>query len=243
MGQTTGDRGQRPGALAGIPAGGVQDSQPGAGRFQHTEHKRGRDSSVQEHLTVLSRPAQDGRCVREGADRRPRLWRPGLVRRPAVRAAPPVSAGRASRGPPRQAGDGRTGLGPGAQQPLRNRRPRHGAVCPDAHACRVDVQVMVPGPGRRPVLRTSAPVRRTVTSVPSSGPLPLSSDRVRHDKQGSPCPRSQKTTPTSNSARSYSPLIAAWTNWTCWTCVSCVCAWRCRRLHPTAVGPVDGKPC
>ncbi len=60
--------------------------------------------------------------------------------------------------------------------------------------------------GGGPVLRTSAPVRRTVTSVPSSGPLPLSSDRVRHDKQGSPCPRSQKTTPTSNSARSYSPF-------------------------------------
>jgi len=182
MGQTTGDRGQRPGALAGIPAGGVQDSQPEAGRFQHTEHKRGKDSSVQEHLTVLARPAQEeGRRVREGADRRPRLWRPGPVRRPAVRPTPPVSAGRASRGPPRQAGDRRTGLGPSAQQRLRNRRPRHGAVCPDVHACRADV------PSRGSWSWAAAPYyglrlpSRAVTSVPSSGPLPLSSDRVRRE--------------------------------------------------------------
>ncbi len=33
--------------------------------------------------------------------------------------------------------------------------------------------------GGGPVLRTSVPVWREVTSVPLSGPLPLSSDRVR----------------------------------------------------------------
>jgi len=44
-----------------------------------------------------------------------------------------------------------------------------------------DVQVVDPGLGGGPVLRTSAPVWRGVTSVPSSGPLPLSSDRVRRE--------------------------------------------------------------
>lgn len=180
MGQTTGDRGQRARALAEIPAGGAQSSQPGAGRFQNTEHKRGSDSSAQEHLTLLARPAQEaGRRLREG-DRRPRLWRPGTVRRPAVRAASPVSAGRAGRGPPRQARDRRTGLGPGAQQPLRSRRPRHGAVCPAGRTClSADVQVLDLVLGGGPVLRTSAPVWREITLVPLSGPLSLSSGRVR----------------------------------------------------------------
>jgi len=185
MGQAAGDRGQRAGALADIPAGGAQDSQLGAGRFQNTEHKRGKGSSVQEHITLLARPAQEeGRRVREGADRRPRLWRPGTIRRPAVRPAPPVSAGRAGRGPRRQAGDGRTGIGPGAQQPLRNRRPRHGAVCPAGRTrLSADVQVLEPGPGRRSVLRTATPVGPEVTSVPLSGPLPLSSGRVRWESR------------------------------------------------------------
>ena len=214
MGETAGDRGQRPGALADIPARGVQDSQPGAGRVQNTEHKRGKDSSGQEHLTVLARPAQEeGRRVREGADRRPRLWRPGPVRRPAVRPTPPVSAGRAGRGPPRQAGDRRTGPGPGAQQPLRNRRPRHGAVCPDVGDSRPMSKSWILVLGGGPVLRTSAPVWRAVTLVPLSGSLPVSSSRVRressachHDKQGSPCPRSRKSSPISSSARSFSPF-------------------------------------
>jgi len=191
---------------------GVQDSQPGAGRFQYTERERGKDSSGQEHLTLLARPAQEeGRRVREGADRRPRLWRPGPVRRQAVRPAPPVSAGRTGRGPPRQAGDRRTGLGPGAQQPLRNRRLRLGAVCPDVGDSRPMSKSWILVLGGGPVLRTSAPVWRAVTSVSSSGPLPLSSDRVRressachHDKQGSPCLRSSPLT-TSSMVEAHNP--------------------------------------
>jgi len=67
--------------------------------------------------------------------------------------------------------------------------------------------------GGGPVLRTSAPVWRAVTLVPLSGSLPVSSSRVRressachHDKQGSPCPRSRKSSPISSSARSFSPF-------------------------------------
>ena len=70
MGQTTGDRGQRPGALADIPAGGVQDSQLGAGRVQNTKGAKTRPSKN-------TSPSSRGRRRKDAASAKAPTGAPG----------------------------------------------------------------------------------------------------------------------------------------------------------------------
>ena len=72
MGQTTGDRGQRPGALADIPARGVQDSELGAGRFQNPEQK-----GAETRPSKNTSPSSPGRRRKDAASAKVLTGAPG----------------------------------------------------------------------------------------------------------------------------------------------------------------------